>query len=503
MDFISGVGQVIVLLIKEMFSDLGFTSLGFFTFLLLGMIVYYCIPKKGQWLWLLFLSMFFYVVNAGKLTIFIAFSIITSWIYGYVSSKKMSSNNIKKIGLVLVISLNIILLMFLKIASSGTLLANRLTLDRFSFLIPMGISFYTLQIIAYCVDIYKGKIKPQTNILKYALFISFFPQILQGPIPRYEQLGKQLYTERKFNYEKVTFGLQLIIWGCFQKMVVADAAAIVVNRVFGEWQTYKGIFVLFAAILYSIQLYADFAGCVCIAIGAAELFGIEIADNFNHPYFSTSIQDFWRRWHISLSSWLRDYVYIPLGGNRKGKIRKYINIILTFFVSGIWHGIGSHYIVWGLLHGFYQVIGDILKPVRDFCVKLFKINRDSFSHKLYKQGVTFSLVTLAWVFFRADSVSVAVKMIKNMIMTCNPWILFNDELYMLGLNPKESRVLFFSIFVMWVVGMLQKKMHIRETLAKQSLVFRWFIIFAGIFAVLIFGIYGPGYDAGEFIYGNF
>lgn len=503
MDFIAGVGRVIILLIKEMFSGLEFTSLGFFTFLLLGAIVYYCIPKKGQWLWLLFLSMFFYVTNAGKLTIFIVFSIITSWLYGYIIDKKGLSMQLKRWGLVVVISLNILLLLFLKIASSGTLLANKISLDRFAFLIPMGISFYTLQIIAYCVDVYKGKILPQKNIFKYALFVSFFPQILQGPIPRYEQIGSQLYTGHKFNYEKITFGLQLIIWGCFQKMVVADAAAIVVNRVFGEWQNYTGIIVLFAAVLYSIQLYADFAGCVCIAIGAAELFGIKIADNFNHPYFSTSIQDFWRRWHISLSSWLRDYIYIPLGGNRKGKIRKYINIMLTFLVSGIWHGIGSHYIIWGLLHGCYQIIGDLLKPVRDLAVKLFKVNRDSFSHKLYKQVVTFVLVMMAWIFFRAESVSVALHMIKNMITTFNPWVLFNDELYLLGLNPKESRVLFFSIFVMWVVSMLQKKMHIRETLAKQTLIFRWFIIFAGIFAILIFGIYGPGYDAGEFIYGNF
>lgn len=508
MDFIEGIAAVFKLLVDNMLSGISFTSISFLLFILIGAVLYYIIPKKGQWIWLLFLGMFFYVVNAGKLTVFIAFSIGTSWLYGYLLKGKKNGKHYVgtkagKLGLFVVIAINVAVLVFLKVASSGTPIANRLQIDRFAFLIPMGISFYTLQIIAYMVDVYKGKIEPEKNPFKYALFVSFFPQILQGPIPRYEQLAHQLYDGHKFDYEKVTFGLQLMIWGFFQKMVVADAAAIVVNRVFGEYETYKGLFVLFAGILYSIQLYADFAGCVCIAMGAAEVFGIQLADNFNHPYFSTSIKDFWRRWHISLSSWLRDYIYIPLGGNRKGTIRKYINLVLTFIVSGLWHGIGSHYIVWGLLHGFYQVAGEVLMPVRNWFVKVFKVDRNTFSHGLYKQITTFFLVMVAWIFFRADNVRMALIMLKNMVTTFNPWILFNDELYGLGLNPKESRVMFFGIFVIWVVSMLQEKMNIRKELSKQSLVFRWIIIFAGIFSVLIFGIYGPGYDASEFIYGNF
>lgn len=508
MDFIKGIAAVFTLLVEDMFSGISFTSVSFLLFLLIGAVLYYIIPKKGQWVWLLFLGMFFYVVNAGKLTIFILFSIVTSWLYGVsVKHKQRDGDYVPtkngKLWLFCVIGMNVFVLLFLKTAASATPLANKLGIDRFAFLIPMGISFYTLQIIAYMTDVYKGKIEPEKNVFKYALFVSFFPQILQGPIPRYEQLARQLYEGHKFDYEKVTFGLQLMIWGFFQKMVVADAAAIVVNRVFGEYETYQGLFVLFAAVLYSIQLYADFAGCVCIAMGTAEVFGIQLADNFDHPYFSTSVKEFWRRWHISLSSWLRDYIYIPLGGNRKGVIKKYANLVITFLVSGLWHGIGSHYIVWGLLHGFYQVAGQVLMPVRNWFVKALKINRNTFSHRFFQQLVTFFLVMTAWVFFRADNVRMALVMLKNMVTTFNPWILFNDELYGLGLNPKESRVLFLGIFVMWAVGMLQQKMNIRKELAKQSLVFRWVIIFAGIFSVLIFGIYGPGYDASEFIYGNF
>lgn len=500
-----------------------FISLTFGCFLLIGLLVYYCIPKKKQWIWLLLLGMFFYAYASIKLCFFITMTILTSYLYGifmdhlrkkYTGDVTESEAAVQdklrlygKAGLFIVIAGNAFVLFFLKLAASNTPIASRLSIDRFAILLPMGISFYTLQIIAYCVDVYRGKIEPQRNLCKYALFVSFFPQILQGPIPRYEQLMPQLLEGHTFDYKQVTFGLQLMLWGFFQKLVIADRANIIVNKLFGEYQSFKGFYVLIAGILYSIQLYTDFAGCVCIARGAAQAFGISLQDNFNHPYFADSIQDFWHRWHISLSSWLRDYIYIPLGGNRKGIVRKYVNILLTFLVSGIWHGVGTHFILWGLLHGLYQIAGSMMKPVRDWFMRILHVDRNRFSHRLLKQISTFFMVMFAWILFRVESVSMFFVMMKNML-NFNPWIFVNGDLELLGVSGMEFRLLLVSIGILWAVSMLQeylakKQSSIRKELACQALLFRWIIIFTALFAVIIFGVYGPGYDSTQFIYGGF
>lgn len=488
---------------------MNFTSGIFLIFLLICIIVYYCIPKKGQYLWLLLCGMFFYAFAGAKLCVFIGFSIVTSYV-GARYMEKVRWNNVTgqmkdRSALLLAgcIVSNAGLLFLLKFAASGSFLAARIHLDRFAFLIPMGISFYTLQIIAYLVDVYKGKSKAEKNFLHYMLFVTYFPHILQGPIPRYEQLGRQLKAEHYFDYYSFVGGFELMLWGFFQKLVIADRANIIVNRLFGEYQNYPGMYMILAGCLYSIQLYTDFNGCVCIARGVSEMLGISLAENFDHPYFADSVQDFWHRWHMSLSSWLKDYIYIPLGGNRKGKKRKYINILLTFLVSGLWHGIGLHYIVWGMLHGLYQVMGQILTPVRDKIVMAFKVNRSSFSHRLLKQCCTFVLVMLAWVFFRASSTGQAIRMIKSMFTCFNPWILWNQSIYLLGLDAKNVWILIFSILVLWIVSFLQTRFSVREKLSEQGIVFRYIIVYIAVFAILIFGIYGPGYDSAQFIYGNF
>lgn len=513
---------------------MSFLSLSYGVFLIIGMMVYYIIPKKGQWLWLLFLGMFFYATSSIKASLFLIFSIGTSYFYGvYVGkifeqknecfvdissvrnrgkieredskaedSRVASVNKQSKWLLLLTIIVNLFVLFVLKIGIHMPFFPSVLS-GRLSLIVPIGISFYTLQIIAYMVDVYKGKIKPERNLLKYALFVSFFPQILQGPIPRYDRLAPQFFKEHKFSYRMMTDNLLLMLWGFFQKMVVADNAAIVVNRIYGEYELYGGFYIVLAVFLYSIQLYADFAGCVCIARASTGLFGIELEENFRQPYFSCSVKEFWGRWHMTLSGFLKDYVYIPLGGNRHGRCRKYLNLLLTFLVSGIWHGAGLTFLVWGLLHGVYQVLEDVLRAP---CMKLMEkmeVNCETFSFRLLVQIKTFVLVAIAWVFFRASSVRQALVMLKNMVCEWNPYVLFDESFYMLGLNGKEFRMLFFAIGVMWFINVLQTKIRIRENFAKQNLVFRWTIIFIALFAVIIFGVYGPGYDAAQFIYGNF
>ncbi len=374
---------------------------------------------------------------------------------------------------------------------------------KFDIILPLGISFYTMQMIAYIVDIYKGA-KAETNFIKYALFISFFPKLLAGPIERTATFLPQLQERKYFNYDNLKNGLLLMLYGYFLKMVIGDRAAILVNFVFENYEAYMGLEIFVAITIYSIQIYADFFGYTCIAIGAAQTMGFTLLQNFNHPFFAVSVGDYWRRWHISLSMWLRDYIYFPLGGSRYSKLKKYRNIIIVFLASGLWHGANWTYVVWGALHGFYQITGDLLKPVRNKIEAIFKINTTCFSYRLFNIIITFILVDFAWLFFRAPDIETAVIMTKQMFSVWNPWIFFDNSLYDMGLSRKDFYVLCFSIIILWAVSFMQEKgIKIREELAKQNLVFRWILYWIAIFGILTFGVYGTAYNANQFIYFQF
>lgn len=294
--------------------------------------------------------------------------------------------------------------------------------QKLPWIIPIGLSFYSLQVIAYLVDIYKGRIDCQKNLLKYALFISFFPQVIQGPIPRYQQLGEQLFHGHRYDSDRFMKGIQLIIWGFFLKYMITNKASIIVDTIFDNSTTYQGWFVLVAGILYSFQLYADFQSCVTMSQGVSQLFGINLIDNFDHPYFSTSIKEFWRRWHISLSTWLRDYIYIPLGGNRGGQFSKYRNLVITFAVSGIWHGGSWKYLFWGLMHAGYQIAGDLTHGVQEKIYSFFQMPPGSKLRRLVQRFLTFYFVMTAWIIFRASSLKTGARMILSMFTFRNPWI---------------------------------------------------------------------------------
>ncbi|MBR5635585.1 MAG: MBOAT family protein [Pseudobutyrivibrio sp.] len=373
-----------------------------------------------------------------------------------------------------------------------------------NLVLPMGISFYTLQIIAYMCDVYKGKIEPQRNLFKYALFISYFPQILQGPIPRYEQLQNQLIEGHKFDEHNFSKGICYIIWGFFLKLVIADKAGVFVNTVYGNYPAYAGAYLWVASILYSIQLYADFLACTILAKGVSKLFGVELIDNFMQPYFATSVKDFWRRWHISLSTWLRDYVYIPLGGNRKGQLSKFMNLLITFFISGLWHGAGLRFIVWGMLHAFYQIIGELTSPVREEIYTKFRVSKESKDKAIFKRIGTFLLVNWAWVIFRADTLKQGLGILKNMLFVLNPWVLFNNRLYTLGLDWKDWLVLILGILVMIYAGIKHEAGNsVSDAIIARRLPIRWAIMIAAIVVVMLMGTYGYGFNNSDFIYGGF
>ena len=438
---------------------MSYTSLIYYVMVIVLLIIYYAVPKRFRWLVLLSGSIYFYtqvIQRKGQIALFLL-SIIISYLAGLILQKMRSTANAAAKRAVLFAGIFLSALPLILVRTGDFISGSVLHTARVSWIIPVGLSFYTLQLAAYLADIYKGKINAQTNPLKYGLFAAFFPQIIQGPIPRYKQLQKSLFNGNSFDPDNIMRGIQLIIWGFFLKYMIADKAAVIVNSVFDNHHAYAGVYVWVAAILYSIQLYADFLSCTTLSQGVAEMFGIHLVNNFSHPYFSSSVKEFWRRWHMSLSFWLRDYVYIPLGGNKKGKLFKWINLIITFSVSGLWHGGSWKFLVWGLLHAFYQIIGEVRHGIAvKYDLMYFELKDDRVSAALHKIG-TFFLVMMAWIIFRADTLKVSLKMIRSMFTTFNPWVLFDDSLFRLGLNWKECVVLLISIFVLFGVSKVQER----------------------------------------------
>jgi len=392
-----------------------FNSYNFLIFFPLVTLIYFAIPHKIRYIWLLIVSYYFYMCWNAKYALILLFSTAVTYVSGLLIAR--ANNKIenekkktkwKKIFVALSFIINLSILFLFKYFDFAVDNINRVLTQfnmtilnpSFDVVLPVGISFYIFQALSYTVDVYRKDVEAEKNFLRYALFVSFFPQLVAGPIERSKNLLGQLYEKHYFDAQRVKDGLLLMIWGGFQKIVIADRVAIVVDTVFNNFPTYSGMYIIVAAILFAFQIYCDFSGYSIIAIGAAKVMGFRLMENFNCPYFSMSVSEFWRRWHISLSTWFRDYLYIPLGGNRKGKVRKYINLMIVFLVSGLWHGASWAFVIWGGLNGLFQIIGERLKNVRDWCVKKFHLNREAASHKIYKILTTFILIDFTWIFFQ-------------------------------------------------------------------------------------------------------
>jgi D-alanyl-lipoteichoic acid acyltransferase DltB (MBOAT superfamily) len=372
----------------------------------------------------------------------------------------------------------------------------------FDIMLPLGISFYTFQALSYIIDIYRKDVKVQKHIGKYALYMSFFPQLLAGPINKSKYLLPQFEEKHSFDYDRIKNGLLLMLWGYFQKLIIADRLAILVNTVYDNPTAFKGFEIITATVFFAIQLYCDFSSYSDIARGAGLVLGFNLVKNFERPYFGRSIQEFWRRWHISLTSWFRDYLYFPLGGSRVSRIKKYRNIMIVFLLSGLWHGAGWTFVLWGALQGFYQIMGMELQPLRDYIIGKFRINRETLSHRLLQSFFVFLLIDFSFIFFRANSFGDAVYIIKNMFVY-NPWIYFDKSIYTLGLDEKDFKLAILSIICLIIVDLLRGREELSHKIARQNVVFRWSLYLGAIFAILIFGIYGSGYNAINFIYFQF
>lgn len=481
-----------------------FTTFTFAAFFPIVVLCFYLIPKKARQLWLLLASYYFYMGWNPKYALLILASTVITYacamLLEHFDDKKMA----RRIVLISGLASNLGILIFFKyfyflhdiISDVMSLFGGALKESRLDIILPVGISFYTFQALGYMIDVYRKDIKAEKNFISYALFVSFFPQLVAGPIERSGHLLhqiKEIAGKPSWNFDKVTRGLLLMLWGYFMKLVIADRAAILVDKVFDAYYLFGGVALLFGSVLFLVQLYCDFASYSAIAIGAAGILGIELMQNFAAPFFSKSVGEFWRRWHISLSSWLRDYVYIPLGGSRCSKPRYYLNTMITFLISGLWHGASWHFVFWGGLQGAMIILEDV-----------FKAWRVRIGNRL-QVFLTFSLSVFGFIFFRAESVRDGIYYIERMVTNFDIWSLTSGNIYHMGLDAKEMGVLFCAILLLLFVDKCydRKRMYFDALIKGQNLALQYMAVIALLIVILVFGVYGQGYDAAQFIYFQF
>lgn len=491
-----------------------FNSIEFLIFFPVVTLIFFLIPRNFRCLWLLISSYYFYMSWNPKYAVLIATSTLLTYISGILISNVNSSSTLninhkhlyKKIIVAASLICNLGILVVFKYAnfiltnyySVINALGFETTTKTIDLLLPVGISFYTFQALSYTIDVYRNNIKAERNIIKYALFVSFYPQLVAGPIERSSNLLTQINNitnNSSFSYERARSGLLLMIWGLFQKLVIADRAAIMANAVYNNYSAHGALTIILATICFAFQVYCDFDGYTNIARGAAKVIGIDLIKNFRQPYFAVNIQDFWRRWHISLTTWFTDYLYIPLGGNRRGTIRHLINICIVFTVSGLWHGASWNYVAWGLLHAFYQCIGILKRKLqaRDTLTKQSVIQR------IFNVLVTFVLTNFAWIFFRASSFSEGIAIIGQMLSISN-FTLHSD----IGLNSVNILMLLIGLLVLLAVDLChENNISISESIFRQNTIIRWSIYLVLIWSVIMFGIYGVAYTSSQFIYFQF
>lgn len=493
---------------------MSFQSLEYALFFPICALVYFILPGKRENMlkniWLCLASYYFYMSSNPLYGIFLVYVTAVTYGLGLFFDKKKDGSAKSKAITVFSVLVTILPLLVFKYSNfflrNVNIITRRIGLGNFSeldILLPVGISFYTFAALGYVLDVRKDKIEAEKNVLNYALFVSFFPAILSGPIERAGHLIPQFKDEHKFDTDRIKNGFLLMLWGYFMKFVLSNRVAVFVDKVFNENASFVGTYSVLAVLLYSLQIYFDFASYSYMALGTGEIMGFRLISNFERPYLAGSIADFWRRWHISLTSFFRDYVYIPLGGNRKGRLRKYINILIVFAVSGLWHGASWNFIFWGLLNGAFQVIGDLLKGIRKAVGNAIGMKEECFSHKFFQTVVTFLLASFAWVFFRADSFRNALVMIKSCFVY-NPWVLFDGSILDMGLKAFDIFIILASLCIVLCVSLMNEKgIVIREKIESQEIWFKWLFYIAAILTVLVFGMYGPSYNSSDFIYFKF
>ena len=534
---------------------MSFLSLHFLFFLPVSCFLYFLVPRKVRWMVLLGASGVFYLSNSVPLSIFLLFTAFTTfwtgkrlgqirketdaflkdWKEGKVHPQetkkeyRAKQDRKKRRQVLLAAGANIGVLCVLKYTGflfsslNQAMEALGLTggLPGVSFLLPLGISFYTLQSVGYLIDVYRGRCEADTNFAKYLLFVSFFPQIVQGPISRYDQLAHQLYEGHSFDYHRVSMGAQLILWGYLKKLVITERLSMITDPIFQEYLNYSGITMLLGAALYGFQVYIDFSGGMDITRGIAQMLGIDMTENFARPYFARSLAEFWRRWHITLGAWMRDYVFYPISlsaafsrlgkrtrkwfGTQTGKmIPTFLAMFITFLLVGIWHGAEWKYVAYGLWNAAIISSSILLEPFYKRMAEKLHIRTEGAGWKLFQMIRTFFLVSLGRFFSGAVSLESALTMMKSAFTVWNPEIFTDGTLLSFGLGRKDYLFVFILTLFIFAVGIYQERGgRVRETMSKQKLPLRWAFYLGAILILVLFGHYGPGYSAAEFVYQQF
>ena len=511
---------------------MGITSFYFLCFFTVLLVAYYCMPRKLQWGVLLFGSVTYCLLaGQGALLLYPLVSVGACYLGTYALTKMPREAEGKRRGiLALTILVNIGILFTLKYVNFFINTVDGIAhlfggpdelLTGVDFLAPLGVSFYTFSLLGYVIDVYYGLADTQKNFGKLALYGLYFPNLVSGPILKYREHAEQFFAPHTFDYKQVTQGLQRMVWGFFKKLVIAERLGVLVNTVYGDYESYPGAYIWVASVCYAFQLYTDFSGCMDIVLGLSQSLGIALPENFQTPFFSKSVAEYWRRWHITLGVWMKDYVFYPLlrsklftdlnqsfkkkFGKKRGKqYATFAAMFVLWLTVGVWHGGDGKFVIGsGLLHWFYIVMEELLAPP---CARLngrLHLNGEG----RFLNGVrilrTFFLVCIGDLFFRAASLGDAFRMLKGAVSVWNPQVLWDGSLLRLGLDGVETAVVILSLLLLWAVSLYQRKGSVRECIAKKPLALRWVLWYALLFAVILLGYYGPGYSAAEFIYQGF
>lgn len=524
------------------------TSLMFIAFLMVLFLVFYICPVSFRWLVLLIGSIWFYV-QAGAVE-FLPFIFLTSlivWLSAFrigrfyeMQEKELSENVVTRLRkkeiqkkykrktrhtLQLALFLSVGMLVVTKSANyvvqymEETAAANGQKATVIWLLVPLGISYYTFSVVGYLLDVYWKRYRYERNFLRFFLYAIYFPHIIQGPISRYNLLGQELKKELRFDSKRIVFGMELMLWGFFKKLVIADRLNIIVTAVY-DGQLHSGSVFLVAMIFDVLQLYTDFSGYTDIVRGASQIFGVELEQNFNHPFFSRTVPEFWRRWHMTLGGWFKDYVYYPcsishtvktfnkklkkMGADRLARfVVVIIPVFITWILTGLWHGTGIDYLYWGLYYSTLITISTAFQPEFKKVSELLHIQTETFSWHLFQQIRTFCIFMGGRLLTRPGSFDNSRMMIDQIRTDFQLWQLMDGTLATFGVPIHELVLLGVCFLILWAVSMMQERFSVRERLAEQNIVFRWIILYTAIFSIVIFGIYGFGYDAAAFIYSQY
>ncbi len=529
-----------------------FTSYEFLFFVLVTCVLYYIIPKKWQWMLLLLASYVFYYLAGASFLPYIFITTVSTYVIAqnitnlqiatetYIKEHKTELSREERKSykakekkkqwrrLLFCLFLNLGILAVVKYTNFAisnvnavlTTFGSQTRVEFIDFILPLGISFYTFQSMGYLIDVYRGKYQAEQNPFRFALFVSFFPQLVQGPISRYDDLAKTLYKEHQWNKTVVASGLQRMLWGYFKKLVVADRILVAVNILIKAPEEYQGAYVFVGMLFYALELYADFTGGIDITIGIAELLGIHVTENFHRPYFSKNIKEYWNRWHITMGSWFTDYIFYPISvcqpmlkfsrfarkhfGESIGKrMPVYLSSFAVWLTTGIWHGASWNFIAWGLSNFIVIMISQELTPLyRKFHQRFPKVEKQML-FQVFQIVRTILLMSSIRMFDCYKSVPLIFQMFGSMFTTWNWNILWDGSLLTLGLEGKDFVVLLLGMLIMIIVSVLQRGGSVRERIRMQWIPIR-FVVWYGLFLiVLLFGAYGVGYDASQFIYNQF